>query len=105
MSKKYENLFIVCFAPLTNIALAMKVDPKFAHRVEGFYAMGGNSDAIGNASISGEFNFLADPEAAYVVLQQTPKPIVLVPWELCGFDLKIPMVILTSHLTSRFRSS
>ena len=37
LSKKYENLFVVCFAPLTNIALAMKVDPKFAHRIKGFY--------------------------------------------------------------------
>ena len=54
--------------------------------------MGGNSDAIGNATISAEFNFLADPEAAHVVLAKTPKPIVLVPWEICGFDLQISMV-------------
>jgi len=91
LSKKTENLHIVCFAPLTNIALAMKVDPNFANRIEGFYAMGGNSDAIGNATISAEFNFLADPEAAHVVLAKTPKPIVLVPWEICGFDLQISM--------------
>ena len=35
LSKKTENLHIVCFAPLTNIALAMKVDPNFANRIEG----------------------------------------------------------------------
>lgn len=98
LSKKYENLFVVCFAPLTNIALAMKVDPKFAHRIKGFYAMGGNFNAVGNASISGEFNFLADPEAAYVVLNKTPSPIVLVPWEICGFDIKMPMTWRTNVL-------
>ena len=61
--------------------------------------MGGNFNAVGNASISGEFNFLADPEAAYVVLNKTPSPIVLVLWELCGFDIKMPMVIYKSHIT------
>ena len=66
---------------------------------KGFYAMGGNFNAVGNASISGEFNFLADPEAAYVVLNKTSSPIVLVPWEICGFDIKIPMVIYKLHIT------
>ena len=28
-----EALHVICFAPLTNIALAMKVDENFAHRV------------------------------------------------------------------------
>ena len=93
LSQMHKELHVICFAPLTNIALAMKVDGKFAHRVKGFYAMGGNSRAEGNVSITGEFNFLADPEAAYVVLSKTPKPIVLAPWELCGVDTIIPMVI------------
>ena len=65
---------------------------------KGFYAMGGNFNAVGNASISGEFNFLADPEAAYVVLNKTPSPVVLVPWEICGFDIKMPMVIYKLHI-------
>ena len=70
--------------------------------LKGFYAMGGNSDAIGNQTISAEFNFLADPEAAHVVLAKTPKPIVLVPWEICGFGLKIPLVIkVTQKITSK----
>ena len=89
-----EALHVICFAPLTNIALAMKVDENFAHRVRQFYSMGGNFEAIGNASISAEFNFLADPEAAYVVLRNAAKPITLVPWELCFYGLNIPLVML-----------
>ena len=65
--------------------------------------MGGNFNAVGNASISGEFNFLADPEAAYVVLNKTPSPIVLVPWEICGFDIKMPMVIYPYFITAFLR--
>ena len=84
MSKEYEGqIHLLCFAPLTNIAIAMKADPQFPQRLQRIYAMGGNFHGIGNASISGEFNFLCDPEAAYVVLRHTPQPIVLVPWEIC----------------------
>ena len=84
MSKEYEGqIHLLCFAPLTNIAIAIKADPKFPQRLQRIYAMGGNFHGIGNASISGEFNFLCDPEAAYVVLRHTPQPIVLVPWEIC----------------------
>ena len=82
LSKEYD-IHLLCFAPLTNIAIAMKADPKFAQRLKSIYAMGGNFHGIGNASISGEFNFLCDPESAYVVLRHTPQPIVLVPWEIC----------------------
>ena len=84
LSKEYEGqIDLLCFAPLTNIAIAMKADPKFAKRLKNIYCMGGNFEGIGNATISAEFNFLCDPEAAYVVLRNTPKPIILVPWEIC----------------------
>ena len=93
-SKAYpDNFYVLCFAPLTNIALAMKVDKTFVSRVKQFYAMGGNFNAVGNASISGEFNFLADPEATYVVLRHaTGNPIILAPWEVCGIDTHFSLV-------------
>ena len=84
MSKEYKGqINLLCFAPLTNIAIAMKADAQFPQRLQRIYAMGGNFYGTGNASISGEFNFLCDPEAAYVVLKHTSQPIVLVPWEIC----------------------
>ena len=45
--------------------------------------MGGNSDGEGNVTINAEFNFLFDPEAAYVVINRAGCPIVIVPWETC----------------------
>jgi len=36
----------------------------------------------GNATATAEYNFLVDPEAAKVVLEElSPCPIVIVPWE------------------------
>ena len=34
-------------------------------------------------TVSAEFNFYSDPEAAYVTLNQLKAPISLVPWEVC----------------------
>ena len=49
--------------------------------------MGGNIWAMGNVTPSAEFNFYADPEAAFVVLKELskmPKLMAkLVPWETC----------------------
>ncbi len=46
--------------------------------------MGGTLDARGNVSFlpTNEFNFSCDPEAAEIVLQAFPAP-VLVTWECC----------------------
>jgi len=45
--------------------------------------MGGNTEALGNSSISAEFNFDADPESAFVVLDKTACPTYVAPIELC----------------------
>ena len=47
--------------------------------------MGGNSEGIGNITTCAEFNFHADPEAAFVVLQRCNSSIQLVTWETCRY--------------------
>lgn len=90
LSKKYENeLVLVSLGPLTNVALALRLDPKFTSRLAGFYAMGGNTTALGNITVCGEFNFTCDPEAVRVVLEGTEQGICLVPWETCLYDIDI----------------
>ena len=54
--------------------------------------MGGNAEGIGNVTITGEFNFWADPEAAYIFLQKVQSPVVTVTWELCWLYMKISLV-------------
>ena len=39
---KIGKVTIVCLAPLTNIALAMRMYPDFVHSVNRFLIMGGN---------------------------------------------------------------
>ncbi|XP_075951233.1 nucleoside hydrolase-like [Anarhichas minor] len=39
--------------------------------------------ARGNTTVCGEFNFVADPEAAFVVLDRYTCPTYIAPWEFC----------------------
>ena len=93
---------LVCFGPLTNVAIAMKADGGFSNRIRKYYAMGGNAEAIGNVTISGEFNFWADPEAAYIFLQKVPRPVTLVTWELCYLYSTFSLVNAHLHFSCNF---
>lgn len=84
LSKEHVGeISLVCIGPLTNIALAIRMDPQFGRRLKHCYIMGGNYEGKGNMTVSAEFNFYFDPEAAYVVLNQLQCPITLMPWEVC----------------------
>ena len=52
--------------PLSNLALALRMNPGLARRIPRIVTMGG-AYIEGNATPSAEFNILADPEAAHVV--------------------------------------
>ena len=83
---------MVCLAPLTNLALALKTDPELAKNLGEIFIMGGNTEAIGNVTISAEFNFHADPEAAYAVLDSIQCPTYVITWEMCYKYVKPSMV-------------
>ncbi|WAR30401.1 YBP2-like protein [Mya arenaria] len=84
LSKKHEGeLSLVCLAPLTNIAMAIRMDPGIGSRLKHCYIMGGNHHGKGNMTVAAEFNFYFDPEAAYVVLNQLKAHITIVTWETC----------------------
>lgn len=50
----------------TNLALALRIEPKLAARIPQIVTMGG-AYLEGNTTPSAEFNILADPEAAHIV--------------------------------------
>lgn len=56
---------LVAVGPLTNIALALRKEPRIAEWVREFVVMGGSSTR-GNVTPAAEFNVHADPEAAAV---------------------------------------
>jgi purine nucleosidase len=61
------RLLLVALGPLTNIALALKLDPTLPSRIGRFVVMGGAVNGHGNITQAAEFNIGFDPEAAHVV--------------------------------------
>jgi inosine-uridine nucleoside N-ribohydrolase len=75
------ELVLVAIAPLTNLALALKLDPNLPQRVARLVVMGGAVTGRGNTRrVPAEFNVGFDPEAAHVVFSAWPQ-ITLVDWE------------------------
>lgn len=76
---------LVAIGPLTNIALALKLDPDLPSKINRFVIMGGAVTARGNTSnVAAEFNIYADPEAAHIVFEgwaNAGKIIEVVDWE------------------------
>jgi len=69
-----HEVTIYAAGPLTNIALAVLIDPAFAALTKGIVIMGGSIDPQTNDpefadSPQHEFNFWFDPEAAHIVLR------------------------------------
>lgn len=74
------KLLLVTLGPLTNLALALRLDPELPSRVGRLVVMGGAVTGQGNTSIPAEFNVAFDPEAADVVFRAFPRAEV-VDWE------------------------
>ncbi len=76
------ELTLLALGPLTNLALALALDPGLPTRVQRLVVMGGAVTGQGNTSVSAEFNIGFDPEAAHAVLARWGR-YTLVDWELC----------------------
>lgn len=74
------RLLLVALGPLTNLALALKLDPTLPSRIARCVVMGGAVTAHGNITAAAEFNIAFDPEAAHVVFNAFPS-IDLCDWE------------------------
>lgn len=74
------ELTFVMLGPLTNLALALSLDPSLPQRVPRLVIMGGAVNGRGNVRIPVEFNIGFDPEAAHLVFARWPR-FELVDWE------------------------
>ena len=61
-----DDVTIVATGPLTNVAMAIKLEPRLIQKTKEIVLMGGSIDH-GNTSPAAEFNIMCDPEAAHVV--------------------------------------
>ncbi len=70
LSHAHAGRLVVCMlGPLTNLAVALKLDPSLPQRVGRIVVMGGAVTGRGNTTPTAEFNIGFDPEAAHLVFE------------------------------------
>ncbi len=96
MAREPGTVTLVPTGPLTNIALAARLEPRIVGRVREVVLMGG-AFGTGNWTASAEFNIAADPEAAQIVFRED-WPVTMV-----GLDLT-HQALATPEVEARFAS-
>ena len=90
------DITLVPTGPLSNVAMALRKEPRIAERIRRVVLMGG-SYQLGNITPAAEFNIFADPEAAHVVFT-CGRPIVMM-----GLDLT-RQALCTRQVVQRVRA-
>jgi purine nucleosidase len=83
------RITLATLGPLTNVALALAHSPSIAAGVERLVMMGGAFGGGGNRTAAAEFNVLADPHAAQIVMD-SGIPIVMAPLDVTHQALATP---------------
>ena len=76
-----EKVTICAIGPLTDLGVVFSMKPAVARGIERLVIMGGAFSALGNRTPSAEYNMLADPHAARIVLS-SGVPITLAPLDM-----------------------
>ncbi|XP_026485043.2 uncharacterized protein LOC113392713 [Vanessa tameamea] len=89
LSKKYsDELVIVALGSLTNIALAIRIDPDFMSRLSHIYVAAGH--VYGENFTEPEFNANMDVESYYIVAGSgTPEKLTIIPFSQIRLHQKI----------------
>lgn len=96
MSHEPGTITLVPTGPLTNIAMAARLEPRIVERVKEVVLMGGGVHE-GNWSAVAEFNIKVDPEAANIVFNQ--------PWKLTMVGLDVThKALCTPEVQQRIES-
>lgn len=75
-----DEVTLIPTGPLTNVATALRREPRLAGRIPEISLMGGGLTA-GNVTTTAEFNIYVDPEAAHIVFTSG------IPIKMCGLNL------------------
>lgn len=73
------EITLVALGPLTNLALALRMDPSIAQEIKPCVVMGGAAQGPGNITPVAEYNIWVDPEAAHIVFSSS-MPLTMVDW-------------------------
>lgn len=86
--------------PMTNLALAVRIEPELPQLLKRLVVMGGSFEHAGNVTATAEWNIAVDPEAAKIVfdtfggLPEDRLPLV------CGLNITESIVMTPAHLDS-----
>lgn len=72
---------LLAIGPLTNIALAIRKEPRIVQNVREVFIMGGAIQHPGNTTALAEFNTYVDPHAAHIVFH-SGMPMILTPLDV-----------------------
>src|SRR5512141_1917472 len=86
------ELELLAVGPLTNVAVAVLLDPSIAQKVKQVVIMGGAATVRGNASPVAEANIRNDPEAARIVFNAGW------PFTMIGLDVTTQTVMTAEYL-------
>lgn len=90
MGSEPGEITLVPTGALTNIAMAVRKEPRIVSRVKQIVLMGGGVN-VGNWSATSEFNIVIDPEAAHIVFNEA-WPLTMVGLDLTHEALATPDV-------------
>jgi purine nucleosidase len=76
-----NEIRLFAIGPLTNIAMAIRKEPRFANAVKALVIMGGAILEHGNVTPLAEFNIYVDPHAAHIVFH-SGIPVTLIPLDV-----------------------
>ena len=85
------DITLVPTGPLTNIAMAMRLEPRIIPKIKEIVLMGG-SYQLGNVTPAAEFNIYVDAEAAHIVFS-SGIPIVMLGLDVTRKVLCVPTVV------------
>lgn len=92
-AERHPREIVLCaIGPMTNVAVAMLLEPALAQQLRSIVFMGGAAFCAGNMNDHAEFNFLADPHAAEIVLQSGARLV------MAGLDVTMQARIEDRHI-------
>ena len=89
---QHACITLVTVGPLTNIAVAIILEPRITKNVKETIIMGGAVTVAGNITSDAEFNIYSDPEAAKIVFTSG------IPTTLVGLDVTMKTLLKKEHL-------
>ena len=91
------EITLVAIGPLTNVALAIRKDPRFAKSLKELVIMGGAIRHEGNTTALAEFNTFVDPHAAHIVFHAG------IPITLAPLDVTYQCILMASDVEQLMR--